>query len=207
MMSDPNMQPAETLASEATGDAARIHPGTEGIWIFVFIDMIIFFLMFMNYVSERLRIPAAFAASQRQLDPFFGLANTLVLLTSSWAMVNAVRATRAGAPVAAKRWITVCAAFGALFCLNKLVEYGGKLAHGITPATDSFFAFYYVITLTHFLHVIGGLIFILHCRSVVQREIGAPAFIKKLENTGHFWHFVDAIWIFIFPLLYLAGLS
>ncbi len=202
------MQPDEMSDDSGPGQSAgaAAHPGTEGLWIFIFIDMIIFLLMFIVYISERVRLAPVFAASQHQLNQFFGLANALILLTSSWAMVKAIEAVRHGLAPQAHKWLTVCLATGGLFSINKLFEYGLKIEYGITPATNSFFTFYFVITGLHFTHVIGGMVFILHCRSRALIETGSGHFLKKLENTGLFWHFVDVLWLFIFPMLYLVGL-
>ena len=202
------MHPDEMSDRSDPGQSAEVasHPGTEGLWIFIFVDMIIFLLMFIVYISERIRLAPVFAASQHQLSEFFGLANALILLTSSWAMVKAIEAVRQGLASQAHRWLTLCLATGGLFCINKLIEYGIKIEHGITPATNSFFTFYYVITGLHFTHVIGGMVFILHCRNRALVETGTGHYLKKLENTGLFWHFVDVLWLFIFPMLYLVGL-
>jgi nitric oxide reductase NorE protein len=203
------MRPDEKSGSLDPGQSAGIeaHPGTEGLWIFIFVDMIVFLLMFIVYINERIRLSSVFAESQHQLSEFFGLSNALILLTSSWAIVKAIEAVRHNlAATRVQKWLLLCLATGGLFCINKLFEYGIKIEHGITPATNSFFTFYYVITGLHFTHVIGGMVFILHCRSRAKAEIGTENYLKKLENTGLFWHFVDVLWLFIFPMLYLVGL-
>jgi nitric oxide reductase NorE protein len=183
------------------------HPGTSGIWTFVFIDMVVFFLFFLVYISERLRLPDIFAASQRLLDPFTGLASALFLLTSSWCMVEAVNATRRNAERAAAHYLNFALLLGALFAGNKLIEYSDKFAHGLTPVSNGFFTFYFIITGLHFTHVIGGMVFMGHCRMRLSTELGSPNFRKKMENVGLFWHFVDVLWLFIFPMLYLAGVK
>jgi nitric oxide reductase NorE protein len=182
-------------------------PGTDGIWTFVFIDMIVFSLFFMVYLSERLRLPDVFAASQVQLDPKFGLANTLILLTSSLFMAEAVAAARLREAALIKTRLTLVLACGALFSASKLTEYSGKFAAGISPVTNSFFSFYFLLTMIHFLHVLAGMVFIAHCLARARAETGRPDYLAKLENTGLFWHFVDLLWLFLFPLLYLAGLK
>jgi nitric oxide reductase NorE protein len=181
------------------------HPGTSGIWTFVFIDMVAFFLFFLVYISERLRLPDIFAASQRLLDPFTGLASVLFLLTSSWCMVEAVNATRRNAERAAALYLNFALLLGVLFAANKLIEYSDKFAHGLTPVSNGFFTFYFIITGLHFIHVIGGMLFMGHCRMRLSNEFGSDNFQKKIENVGLFWHFVDVLWLFIFPMLYLAG--
>ena len=181
------------------------HPGTSGIWTFVFIDMVIFLLFFLVYVSERLRLPEIFAASQRLLDPFVGLASTVFLLTSSWFMVEAVFAARRNDQRSAALNLNFAFLLGALFVCNKLVEYSNKFAYGLSPVSNGFFTFYFLITGLHLAHVIGGMCFMGHCRMRLSTELGSKTFRKKIENVGLFWHFVDVLWLFIFPMLYLAG--
>lgn len=179
-------------------------PGTNGIWTFVFIDMVVFSLIFLVFLSEKMRLPPIFAAGQAQLDFRFGLANTLLLITSSLFMAEAVVAARDGAPRRARWQLSACLVCGAMFCVNKVLEYHGEISAGFTPARNSFYSFYYFITGAHLLHVLGGIIFIAHCLGQARTEIMREGYRRKLENTGLFWHFVDLLWIFIFPLLYLA---
>lgn len=187
-----------------SADANR--PGTSGLWIFVFIDMMIFFLFFTVYVTERHRLPEVFLASQHRLTPFVGLVSTLALLTSSWCMAEAVRETRLARAAVAARWLNGALLLAAVFVANKLIEYHGKFDAGITPVTNGFFTFYFLITGIHFLHVLGGMVFITHCRTRIAAEAGQPQFVTKLENVGLFWHFVDVLWLFIFPMIYLTEL-
>ena len=119
-------------AASPKGGAAR-PPGTDGIWTFVFIDMIVFSLFFMVYLSERLRLPDVFTASQAHLDPTFGLVNALILLTSSLFVAEAVAAARLDRPALVKTRLALALACGALFAASKLTEYSGKFAAGITP--------------------------------------------------------------------------
>lgn len=182
-------------------------PGTDGIWTFVFIDMIVFSLFFIVYLAERLRLPDVFAASQARLDPLYGLVNALILLTSSLFVAGAVAAARLGnAPLVTKR-LALGLVCGMLFAASKLTEYAGKFAAGISPVSNSFYSFYFLLTMIHFLHVVAGMVFIAHCLGRARAEIGQTGYLAKLENTGLFWHFVDLLWLFLFPLLYLAGLK
>lgn len=180
------------------------HPGTSGIWTFVFIDMVIFLFFFLVYVTERQRLPEIFMNSQHELNPVIGLLSTLALLTSSWCMAEAVQATRRTDRKKAALALNGALLFGTLFIVNKFIEYGGKFADGISPVTNGFFTFYFLITGLHFLHVIGGMIFMTHCRARLTAECGETGYRKKLENVGLFWHFVDILWLFIFPMLYLS---
>jgi nitric oxide reductase NorE protein len=192
-------------AKTPASDRAVEHPGTSGIWTFVFIDMIVFALFFAVFVSERHRLPEVFAGSQKALDPRIGLLGTLLLIASSYGLAEAVRAVRSGKLARARLTLDLAFLLGLGFVANKLVEYSAKLAHGLTPVTNGFFSFYFILTGLHLLHVIGGLIFLGHCRLRLNAEHATPNYRKKIENTGIFWHFVDMLWLFIFPMLYLTG--
>jgi len=133
------------------------------------------------------------------------LFGTVLLLTSSWVVARSIHLVRSGDGRAAGVQLTIGMALGLGFVVNKFAEYADKFAHGLTPVTNGFFTFYFLITFFHFLHVIGGLVFLGHCRMRLAGEIGSPVFRKKIENTGLFWHFVDMLWLFIFPMLYLTG--
>jgi nitric oxide reductase NorE protein len=197
----------EDIESISARDQDPHHPGTSGIWTFIFIDMVIFALFFVIFVSERHRLPTIFTSSQTALNPLVGLLGTLLLLTSSWCVAESVQAIRTGTIKKAKQQLDLAALLGLGFVVNKLFEYGEKFSHGLSPVTNGFFTFYFLITGLHLLHVVGGLCFLGHCRLRIGAEAGSPGFRKKLENTGLFWHFVDMLWLFIFPMLYLTGVT
>ena len=135
----------------------------------------------------------------------FGMANALILLTSSWMVVEAVRAARTGGARRVSRCLGLALLLGLAFAVNKVTEYTIEVRAGFTPATNSFFSYYYFITFAHFMHVIAGMIFIAYFRNKAATQAGTARYQIGLENAGHFWHFVDVLWIFIFPMLYLVG--
>ena len=180
-------------------------PGTDGLWTFVFMDMVIFLLMFFSFMSERRSHVDLYTASQLQLNELVGFANTLILLTSSWMVVEAVNASRRGSAVRVQRHLAMALLLGSAFAASKALEYWLKFRAGINPATNSFFSFYFFITIVHFLHVIAGMICIAYCRRHAGTRTGTPRYQAGLENVGLFWHLVDVLWIFIFPMLYLVG--
>jgi len=192
-------------ASPAANIGSADPPGTDGLWTFVFMDMLIFLLMFLTFMVERRAHIDLFSASQRHLDELFGLANTLILLTSSWMVVEAVRASRRAAATQVSRHLGLAFLLGLGFAVNKVAEYWLKLRAGITPATNSFYSFYFFITAVHFLHVIAGMVCLAYCRRHALTRAGTARYQSGLENVGLFWHFVDVLWIFIFPMLYLVG--
>jgi nitric oxide reductase NorE protein len=180
-------------------------PGTDGIWTFVFIDMSIFLLIFFTFMSERLRNIELYAVSQQQLNEWFGLANTLIFLTSSWMVVNATRSAKQRVPAQVSRNLMLAFLLGVAFAVDKLIEYRLEFEAGITPATNPFFSFYFFITIVHFLHVLAGLVFLGFSWKRANAHDWTPRHVSSLENVGLFWHYVDVLWIFIFPSLYLLG--
>jgi nitric oxide reductase NorE protein len=181
-------------------------PGTTGIWTFIFIDMLVFSALFLVFASERFRLVEEYARSQAVLNGTIGLVNTLILLTSSWVMISAVNAWRAGFDAAARFRFVGVIMLAAAFCVLKVLEYAEKASAGIGLVQNSFFTFYYIITGLHLLHVLGAVIFICSTRArMYSGRADAPS-VAFVENIGLFWHFVDTLWVFIFPLLYLVGL-
>lgn len=178
-------------------------PGTEGLWTFVFIDMMIFLLIFFVFMSERLSHYELYKASQAHLDAIFGFVNTLILLTSSWMVVEAIRSAKKRQPEKVSLRLNLALALGAAFSINKLIEYTLKIKGGIGITDNPFFTFYFFITFLHFLHVLGGMIFLLSFARSSQDCLRSERYQVRLENVGLFWHYVDVLWIFIFPTLYL----
>jgi len=167
--------------------------------------MAIFLLIFFTFMAERMGNLELYSASQLRLNEIFGLANTLILLTSSWMVVEAVHAARARKAKKVSANLTLALILGCAFGVSKLIEYYSKFTNGITPATNPFFSYYFFMTFVHFLHVIAGMIFIFHYRNTAKSCTDSSRYLTGLENVGLFWHYVDVLWIFIFPVLYLVG--
>ena len=183
---------------------ARHLPGEEGMWVFIFGDMTVFALLFGVYLFYRGHDVARFDEAQQQLNQTYGAVNTLVLLTSSLLVVTAVRAMRREARDLA-RWLTYGAmACGVVFILNKALEYGDKISHGLVPATNQFFTYFYVMTGLHLFHVVLGLALLGFVVSLTRRPYLDARQRSYLEGAACFWHMVDLLWIVIFPLLYLV---
>jgi nitric oxide reductase NorE protein len=180
-------------------------PGTDGLWTFVFIDMTIFLMIFVTFMGERLGHVDIYTTSQATLNPLFGFANTLILLTSSWCMVRAVEAANSGEVTKVRRELGWAWILALVFGLDKCIEYVIEIRRGVTPATNSFYSYYFFITVAHFAHVIAGMLFIGYCRSSARDRVGSESYRTGLENVGLYWHMVDVLWIFIFPMLYLVG--
>ena len=182
-------------------------PGEEGTWVFIFGDLTVFAILFGVFLYYRGQESAVFTSSQRSLNEAFGLANTLILLTSSLFVVTAVRAVRRGANVLAGRLIIGAMVCGLGFIVNKGFEYGQKVSHDLVPTTNEFFMYYYVMTGLHLLHVIIGMLLLALAFVLSRRPSLSDRQHGYLDGAACFWHMVDLLWIVLFALLYLVHRS
>jgi cytochrome c oxidase subunit 3 len=190
------------------------HGGAKlGMWLFLFTELILFGGLFLLYAAYLARYPQEFSAGGKELSVFLGAANTVILLTSSLLAAMAVTALRR-----AQRRSTVILLSGtilcaALFLVIKSLEWSVKISHNLYPGSSRlvagppgesvFFSLYYLTTGLHGLHVlIGGTLLAFVAVRVQQGKIDA-GHDSWLENGALYWHLVDLIWIFIFPLYYL----
>lgn len=183
---------------------ARHLPGEVGVWVFIFGDMCVFAVLFATFLMYRARDPGLYNQSQKALDQDIGAANTVLLLTSSLLVFTAVCAVRRRHSGLATRLVAGAIACGLGFSALKYVEYSEKITHGLTPATNEFFMYYFVLTGLHWFHllvglaVLTGLLFLARKRELNDKQL---AFF---EGGACFWHMVDLLWIILFPLLYLV---
>lgn len=183
--------------------AARRIPGAEGLWVFVGMDMMFFFILFVLFMTGRRAAPELYEAGRLTLDPDFGGLNTLILLTSSWFFVMAVDAARRDRLHQIPHRLIASFLCGVAFGISKAFEYGAKFAAGFTPATNDFFMYYFVLTGFHMLHVAGGCVMLLVFWRMALRQAFCPGQMTVIECGGIYWHMVDLLWIVLFPLLYL----
>ena len=193
-------QAAPAAPAHETPAATTVPTGRLGIWWFLASEIVIFGGLIATYVLFRLRHPEWGAMAQNTLTPA-GAINTLVLLTSSLTMVLAHGAVEHDDLKRAARHMLITVALGGVFMGIKAFEYGHEIGEGFTPAAGLFWSFYYVMTGLHALHVLGGMFAILAIRQMVVQGKNA----QRVELVGIYWHFVDIVWIFLFPLLYLAS--
>jgi nitric oxide reductase NorE protein len=179
-------------------------PGEEGVWVFIFGDLLVFAAFFITYAVERRGKLELFTSSQALLDRQLGLLNTLLLLTSSWCVAQAVSAVRREDP-RARPLIGGAILLGLGFVAVKFFEYGAKISAGITLNTNSFFIYYYMFTAIHLIHVLIGLGVLTLIFSRFDRSGHYRADVALIEGGGAFWHLVDLLWIVLFALLYLLG--
>jgi cytochrome c oxidase subunit 3 len=201
--------------AEQQFDAAQL-----GMWIFLATELMFFGGMFVGYTVYRFKYPDAFAEGSSHLQLVAGTVNTTVLLLSSFTMALAVRCSQTNRPSAAVRLLMATMLLGIVFLGIKGYEYAEKFAaHHVpgasfslgeahNPAVDPqnvelFFSFYFAMTGFHALHMVIGLILVaVICTQSWKKRYSAEYF-TPVEVTGLYWHFVDIVWVFLFPLLYL----
>jgi nitric oxide reductase NorE protein len=186
--------------TDKNGRETRV-PGEPAIWFFVIGDIWIFSCYFATYLYDRGRHHAAFLQAQRHLSQGRGVANTLLLLTSSLLVALGVEAARAGRRENASRLVFFAGLCGAGFLVVKGLEWAPFLRDDLNISTNQFFMYYYMLTALHIVHVILGLGILTHTYRTLRRSPTPP--VALTETAATFWHMVDLLWIIIFALLYL----
>ncbi|QZY46929.1 cytochrome c oxidase subunit 3 family protein [Mycolicibacterium austroafricanum] len=183
------------------GRTGRHLPGEGSMWFFVIGDLVIFGAYFVAYMFYRGQHPDLFLQSQARLNQDIGAVNTVMLLTSSLFVALGTSAARSGKVADAVRLFVIALGFGAAFPLLKLFEYVPEVTAGLTPGTNAFFMFYYVMTGLHLCHVLLGLVVL----GFVVRElrISPNPRISLVETGATYWHMVDVLWLILFALFYL----
>ncbi|NRA39150.1 MAG: cytochrome c oxidase subunit 3 [Planctomycetes bacterium] len=174
--------------------------GRVAIWWFLASEIAIFGGLVMCYILFRLARPEWALESAKAVQAA-GALNTVVLLSSSLTAVLAHDAMHRGKEKIASNYLFVTLAFGGVFMCVKAYEYSQKIHHGLTPSTHLFWAFYFFMTGLHAFHVFLGMI----AMAIIAVKIRSGKCQAGVEYVGIYWHFVDLVWIFLFPLLYIAG--
>jgi nitric oxide reductase NorE protein len=179
-------------------------PGDSGVWFFIVADMCGFAVFFLVFSAGRAADPALYETSRRMLDLRFGLANTLILLTSGAFMAQAARAAQRGLWHRSRQMLLATLITGLPFGISKALEWQAKLAHGLTLTTNEFFTYYFIFTGVHFLHfAIGVAVLIVLMRMTKDEAKPAETRLRWIEAGGAYWHMVDLLWIVLFAMLYL----
>lgn len=184
-----------------------------GMWLFLFTELLLFGGLFILYSVYRYRYPDAFHLAAKELNTIVGAFNTAILLTSSLTMALSITAIQRKQKSLSIffQFLTIILALG--FLVNKYFEWSAKFHHGIYPGSEKllsqpsgdiiFFGLYYVMTGLHGLHVIIGMFIIAFMARLTSKDVITNDNYVKLESAGLYWHLVDIIWIFLFPLFYL----
>jgi cytochrome c oxidase subunit III len=191
---------------------------TLGMWLFLVTEVMFFGGLFMAYTLYRYWYPDAWAAASHHLNITLGAFNTAVLLSSSLTMALAVRAAQLGRRNGQVIFLLLTIALGLAFLGVKVVEYADKFEHHLVPGPDFlfndpryaraaqiFFSVYFAMTGMHALHMIIGIGLLAWLTINALRYRYTAEWNTPVEVVGLYWHFVDIIWIFLFPLLYLVG--
>lgn len=184
-----------------------------GMWLFLYTEIMLFGGLFVIYANYYHRYTEEFIEGGAALSMVTGALNTVLLLTSSFTVAASISALRKGTPKIAVAFLGASILMGLGFLVNKYFEWGAKFDHGIYPGSAElasgpqgltiFYGLYYTITGLHGLHVIIGLVLLSVCATLIWRGRIRQDKDIVLENSGLYWHLVDLIWIFIFPLFYL----
>ncbi len=184
-----------------------------GMWLFLFTELILFGGMFIVYSVYRFTHQEEFHLAAQELNTIIGTFNTIILLTSSLTMAASIVAIQRSKRSLCLFFQMLTILLALFFMVNKYFEWTAKFHHGIYPGSETllnenagqilFFGLYYVMTGLHGLHVIIGVIMIAVMMRFTAKGIVTHDNYVKLENTGLYWHLVDIIWIFLFPLFYL----
>jgi len=204
------------VGMEAAGNGTGTHHGhvdpvqarqaaTLGLWTFLATEVLLFGGLFTTYVVYRIRYPQMFYEDHLKLDRVLGAVNTLVLICSSLTVALGIAAIRRGKVRQLQGFLLATILLAAGFLGIKAVEYSAKFSHGIHPGTDIFFSLYFMLTGLHAIHVIGGMAVLATVAVLAGRGWFSEHYHTPVELSGLYWHFVDLVWIYLFPLLYLIG--
>jgi cytochrome c oxidase subunit 3 len=197
--------------------AQQYDAGQLGIWVFLMTEIMFFGGMILAYIVYRSIYPQAFAAGSHHLDIILGSINTVVLIGSSLTMAMAVYAVQMGRRLTLLTYLLATLGLGLVFLGIKAVEYTSKFQSQLVPGpwfhfegehaeyVELFFSLYFVMTGMHALHMIIGMGLLVVFAWQAWRGRFSATYRAPIEFIGLYWHFVDIVWIFLFPLLYLLG--
>jgi cytochrome c oxidase subunit 3 len=190
------------------------------MWVFLVTEVLFFGGLFMAYIIYRIWYHDAFVAASSHLDITLGAINTAVLIGSSLTMAYAVNSAQRGAsPKEQVGWLFGTMFLGSVFLGIKVVEYSDKFKHGLIPGPNFqfhdhpalagpaqiYFSLYFALTGLHATHMIVGIAIMLVIAWMAWKGKFDATWYTPVEIMGLYWHFVDLVWIFLFPLLYLIG--
>ncbi len=185
-----------------------------GMWLFIFTELLLFGGLFIVYSVYRYLNPEAFHLAGEELDTTIGAINTVLLLISSMTIAMSTSTLQMKKKATTQGLLAITILIGLAFLVNKYFEWGIKFSHGIWPGSEHmlndfsqgeilFFGLYFVMTGLHALHIVVGLGVILAAVIRIHKGTVHENRAALLENAGLYWHLVDLIWIFLFPLFYL----
>ena len=184
-----------------------------GMWLFLFTEIMLFSGLFVLFAAYYYSHTADFIRGSGELNTVIGTANTAVLLISSFFVASAVRAVELKSKRSSIIMLGMSVTLGAVFLANKYFEWSYKIGQDIYPGsatllrmpkgTIAFYNLYYFLTGLHAIHVIVGMVLLSVCLAIAIRGADKDRQLVLTDNVGLYWHLVDTIWIFLFPLFYL----
>ena len=189
---------------------------TLGMWMFLITEVLFFGGLFLAYMLYRIWYPEAWAEGSYQLNLMLGTINTVVLIGSSLTMALAVRSAQTGGQRATVVWLILTMMLGLVFLIIKYFEYAEKFEHHHVPGhnfafpgphspqVQIYFSLYFLMTGLHATHMLIGFGLLSVISWMAHKKRFSPAWYTPVEMSGLYWHFVDIVWIFLFPLLYLV---
>ncbi len=176
-----------------------------GMWLFLGTEIILFGGLFAAYAIFRAKYPEMFMEQHLELNREMGAINTCVLIFSSLTMAIAVTAIQKSKQRLTSIFLGITILCGLAFGVVKYFEYGAKFSHHIYPDTSIFFSLYFLMTGLHMLHVFIGIVLLAVILALNMKGKFNASYNTPVEMGGLYWHLVDLIWIYLFPLLYLIG--
>lgn len=189
----------------------------QGMWLFLVTEVLMIGALFVAYGIFRGLYPEMFHEAAKMLNVKMGATNTVVLITSSVTMLLGVTSTQKGNKKAAMGYIIATFLLACCFLVVKYFEYSAKFEHGLLPGgfftnhhlthpkSPLFFSLYFIMTGIHGFHVLVGMGLMVWLLKRTANDEFNPQYYTAVELVGFYWHFVDLVWIYLFPLLYLVG--
>ena len=192
-------------SDEHADPAVAFESAKLGVWTFLATEVLLFGALFTAYTVFRMKYPELFRVEHAKLDRVLGAVNTVVLITSSFTVVLGVDAIRRGKARLLEAYFGATVLLAGVFLCIKYAEYTAKFHHGIYPRTNLFFSIYFMMTGLHGIHVLLGMGLLSYVVVLSRRGRFSERYHTPVEMSGLYWHFVDLVWIYLFPLLYLIG--
>ena len=193
----------------------QLEASTLGMWVFLVTEVMFFGGLFMAYIVYRNMYPHAWVEASAELNWRLGGLNTLVLIGSSLTMALSVRAAMLGQKKGQLINLSLTILLGCVFLVVKFFEYKAKFEHHLVPGPDFnpaleqgvqiFFSLYFMMTGIHAAHMVIGIVMMTIILVMAAKDSFNAEYYTPVEVAGLYWHFVDIVWIFLFPLLYLLG--
>jgi len=176
--------------------------GKLGIWLFLASEVMLFGALFSTYIILR---QGSVEWPHGELNIWLGMINTFILIASSVTMVLSWANLKMGNFSRGRMFLLITFILAGVFLVNKYFEYADHLGRGEGPWHSTFLAIYFTLTGLHGLHIIGGMVVMLYLMGPGAKmwERNPAQYTGRIEYTGLYWHFVDLVWIFLFPILYL----